>query len=500
MEKGFLGISQIFEARAKEHPGKVALVWREKSVTYAELNGAANYLAAFLSKAGVKHGDVVAIDVMRSVDVIVAILAVLKCGAAYLPVNRENPLSRNTFCLQVAKAKYVISDEIVDKFNLEGVLFLSTASREVFTSHLETFGSHISGSDDLAYIMFTSGSTGVPKGVAVPHRAVTRLVIETNYVSIKESDCVLQGAPLSFDASTFEIWAPLLNGATLALYSGEVFDPTILRRDIGDHKVSILWLTAALFHIIAEYKVEVLASLRILLAGGDVLSPRHINKVLDNIPDIVVINGYGPTENTTFTCCHAMTIHNRPNRTVPVGKPIRGTDVHILDEHRARIKKGEVGELYTSGLGVALGYINADAEDHAFFADPSIAPGLIYRTGDLVRENISGDLEFIGRRDNQIKNRGYRINLDEVKSSLLQIANISDVVVVRKDGSSGEQLLAAYIKLENRSSMTGERIREILSSKVPGYMVPDQFIFQETLPVNINGKIDRHHILSHADQ
>ena len=322
----------------------------------------------------------------------------------------------------------------------------------------------------------------------MPHRAVVRLVKDTNYIDIRADDCFLQFAPVSFDASTFEIWGALLNGARLALYSGSVVDPNLLNREIADNNVTILWLTAALFHLVGTRYGSMLRPLRVLLAGGDVLNPEVVNAVLDAHPGLVLINGYGPTENTTFTCCHRMSSEVRPHSTVPIGKPITGTQVHILDEHRNPVQVGRVGELYVSGKGVALGYLEAT---EAFFSDASIAEGLIYRTGDLVKETLGGVIEFIGRTDNQVKIRGYRVALEDVESSLLQLSEVDSVAVMPQKSSMSEHHLVAYLQPKANVEISAEQIKRELGKAVPPYMVPDVIEFCSELPINKNGKINR---------
>ena len=417
-------------------------------------------------------------------------LGILKCGAAYLPVEGSNPVSRNLQCLQDAKAKYLISDSQCNKLLSDRRIVISTDKGSDFHGQLDIFDSYNSEPDDKAYIMYTSGSTGKQKGVIVPHRAVIRLVIDCNYISIKKSDCFLQFSSPSFDASTFEFWGALLNGAVLAMYSGTALDPNILKKDIRYYNVSILWLTAALFHLVADKCIELLSPIRVLLAGGDVLNPKYINKVLDTFPNVKIVNGYGPTENTTFTCCHVMTTENRPTNTTPIGKPISGTKIHILDDALNPIQNGEVGELYTSGSGVALGYINDDSPEDAFFTNGNISSGLIYRTGDLVKKNDNGELEFIGRIDNQVKIRGYRASLDEIRARLVELDLIYDAVVVVDKLEFGDQLLIAYLQVPGEGGFDIKQLKNQLSDVLPSYLIPDRFIKYEVFPITDNGKVN----------
>ncbi|TQV81084.1 amino acid adenylation domain-containing protein [Aliikangiella coralliicola] len=491
-----ISIHKVFEHLARQSPNGLAIRFSGQDITYKDLNERANYLAKYLQGIGVQHSDIVAIAFSHSAELIISMLAILKCGAAYLPIDDASPASRNKAILETAKVKVIISKDASCNDYSNGLKSLIANESSLFNSNLEEFNSYSSAEDDGAYVMFTSGSTGAPKGVLVPHRAVIRLVRETNYIQIKMSDRILQFAPPSFDASTFEVWGALLNSATLVPYSGTVVDPNVLKSDIRNNEVTILWLTAALFHLVTDKFIEALEPLRVLLAGGDVLNPKYVNKVLDTFPNITVINGYGPTENTTFTCCHLMTLENKPSGNVPIGKAISGTTLHILDDAFNIVESGQVGELYVSGPGVALGYLNEENQGDAFFINKDISPDLIYRTGDLVKENANGELAFIGRKDNQVKIRGYRVSLEEIKTHIVELENVSDALVITKKFSSGDQLLVAHIQTTEGLEPDIKKMKASLELVIPKYMIPDQFVFNSQLPINDNGKIDTRKFLS----
>lgn len=485
---------------AEDRPRAIAVESRGGSITYEELSARAASLARHLQSVGVKHGDVVGLAMTRSVDVIVSMLAVLKAGAAYLPLESHAPPVRKSKALEDARVTHIISDRDCTQ--------TADAGRRIVVANpvISPHPSSSSGStfldtslpDDKAYVMFTSGSTGEAKGVVVPHRAIMRLVVDTNYIRISKDDKILQLSPLSFDASTFEIWGALLNGATLVLSRADAIDPNAIKADVAEGGVTIMWLTAALFHLIGDRYIEAIRPLKTLLSGGDVLSPRIVNKVLDAIPAITIVNGYGPTENTTFTCCHRMTCENRPSTTgVPIGRPISGTEVFVLDESMSPVAVGEVGELFTSGRGVALGYLNGDGSG-SFFRDERLCGGLIYRTGDLVRENSKHEFEFVGRKDNLIKLRGFRISLDGIRQSLLQIADVVDAVVFARKEEVGDQLLMAYVKRRQGSTLEASDIRRQLRVVLSDYMIPDSIILSEVLPITSNGKLDRKSIISRS--
>jgi len=496
-----LCVHQRVDRLAARDPRAIAVESRDGSVTYQELNARATSLARHLMEVGVKADDVVGLSMSRSVDAIVSMLAVLRAGAAYLPLERSSPPARRRRYLEDARVTHVISDqddpEIVDAGRK--VVIVNAVNRSPATRSSDSTSLSSSVPEDKAYVMFTSGSTGEAKGVVVPHRAITRLVVNTNYIRISREDKILQLSPLSFDASTFEIWGALLNGATLVLSCESVVDPNAIKRDVAERNVTIMWLTAALFHLIGDRYIDAIRPVKILLAGGDVLSPRVVNKVLDEIPGITVINGYGPTENTTFTCCHRMTCENRPSaQGVPIGRPVSGTEAFVLDERLSPVAAGEVGELFASGRGVALGYLNEDSSG-SFFRDEKMCEGLIYRTGDLVRENEKHELEFVGRKDNLVKLRGFRISLDGIRQSLLQIEDVVDAVVFARKEEAGEQLLIAYVKRRQGSPLEASEIRRQLRTVVSNYMIPDSIILTEVLPITANGKVDRTLLMSRVN-
>jgi amino acid adenylation domain-containing protein len=361
--------------------------------------------------------------------------------------------------------------------------------------------------EDAAYVMYTSGSTGNPKGVVVPHRAVLRLVKNNPFASFSAGEVFLQLAPLSFDASTFEIWGALLNGGRLVLGPRDRVTPQDIGSLIGAHGVTTLWLTAALFHLIATEHLEMLRPLRQLLAGGDVLSVAHVRRVCEQLPNLRLINGYGPTENTTFTCCHTITLTSLPpadstGGSVPIGRPIANTRIYILDADRNPVPPGVPGELFAGGDGLAIGYLNAPDLTAEKFINHTFANGLserLYRTGDLARYRPDGTVEFLGRADTQVKVRGYRIELSEIEHALEASQLVRDaVVMVRQDWVSvndnpGDKRLAAYViaKEPGDNAVLVKALRKHLQEQLPDYMQPSAVMVLESFPRTLNGKVDR---------
>jgi len=482
-------IHDEFSQQLAKTPARTAVVDANRRLTFAELGGLSDTLATMLEALGCRPGNVVALMIDRSAELIVAMLAVLKCGAAYMPLDKSDPIARNRHCLDEARVHVILADwdchEFCDCSRLSQRVDISDLNRRAPGARATlTFSP-----ETPAYIMFTSGTTHGPKGVIIPHRAVTRLVLNTNYIEITSDDAILQLSPPTFDASTFEIWGALLHGATLALYPGSVLDPNVLRQQIIDRKITILWLTAALFHLFVSEYLDALRPLKILLAGGDVLYQHAVARVIDEIDGITVINGYGPTENTTFTCCHVMTSANRPSGTVPIGIPINGSQVFILDDRGLEVPPGKVGELYAAGTGVALGYLTETNNESPFIYNHKLSGNLIYRTGDLVRVNTDGLLEFVGRRDAQVKIRGYRFSLEEVKSCLTEVPSVLDAAVGCHKSLNGDQFLIAYVQSKREAALSSATVRNHLKMRLPSYMIPGRIIVQADLPINKNGKI-----------
>ena len=457
-------------------------------MTYAELDRRSDALAVRLIEAGVTVDTPVGLALHRSPDAVVAALAILKAGGAYLPLDPDYPRDRLAFVMADAAAPALITRR-ADRAAL-GAL----APRTIFVddvAHAATAPIERAGAHDLAYVMYTSGSTGTPKGVQIEHRSIVRLVGNVDYVQLDSGTCFLHAAPLGFDASTLELWGPLLHGGRVALYLDRVPTGRGLARTITAHGVTSAWLTAALFNTIVDDDPTNLRGLRQLLIGGEALSPSHVRRALAALPDTELINGYGPTECTTFTTTYAIPRDVAADAlSIPIGRPIADTEVHVLDAQRQPVAAHEVGELYVGGRGVARGYLRrSELDAERFVPDPSGA-GRLYRTGDLVRWNDSGVLEFVGRADQQVKVRGFRIELGEIEARLGELPDVQAcAVIAREDGAIGKRLVAYVVP--RGDAPPASSLRAKLASVLPDFMVPAVFVTLPALPLTANGKLDR---------
>jgi amino acid adenylation domain-containing protein len=484
----------LFEAIVRENPESVALIHGDIELTYRELNRRANRLAHRLRLAGVRLESLVPCCLQRSVEMIVAFLAVLKAGAAYVPIDPAYAEARRNLMLEDAgKGVLLTHKSLVPSFqSAESTRIVIEEDESDVSSTSEENPEQVAGPTNLAYVMYTSGSTGRPKGVMIEHRGIVRLVRGTNYCHFGPEETFLQFAPSSFDASTFEIWGALLNGSRLALMPPETSSLEDLLRAVRQYGVTTLWLTAGLFHLMVDEHPEGLRSLRQLLAGGDVLSARHSRIFLEHAPETTLINGYGPTENTTFTCCHTMRAGDSIPESIPIGKPISNTRVYILDQHMNPVPPGEVGELYAAGDGLARGYLNAsDANSTKFLNDPfdDLPEQRMYRTGDLARWRRDGAIEFLGRVDDQVKILGHRIEPAEIESAILRHDHVKQACVVARTENGSKRLVAYFVPVS--SAVTPEQLRDFIASQLPQHMVPAFFVALPILPLSQHGKVDR---------
>ncbi len=478
-----------FASLAKAWPDRIALASDASSLTYAELDARSDRVATGLVAAGVEPGSYVALLMERSVDAIVAIFGVLKAGAAYLPIDTRWPAERVAFALGDADVAAVVADEGTDVPGDETPVFTVFELEAGFGEYPSPLKRLPQGGEaaDLAYAMYTSGSTGTPKGVEIRHAAILRLVLRSDYVDF-DAPKVLHAAPLGFDASTFEIFAPLLNGGTCVVYSERVPTGCGIARTVARHGAEIAWLTAALFNAIVDDDASNLSGLRVVLTGGEALSVPHVRKAYAALPATQLINGYGPTECTTFATTYRIP-RELPDdlAAIPIGMPIGETSLHVLDASGNDVAAGDIGELYIGGNGVARGYLNRPE----LTAERFVASGTRYRTGDLVHWLPDGNLAFVGRVDGQVKIRGYRIETGEIDLALRALPGIVAAAVIAREDTPGEKRLVAYY-VSHDGDVTARRLRDALALTLPEYMLPVAWMRLDALPVNDNGKLDRH--------
>ncbi len=497
-------VQELFEQQAARRPDAIALLFGKERLTYRELNERANRLARHLRAKGVAREVLVGVCLRRSLDMIVALLAVLKAGGAYVPLDPDYPPERVSFMLEDTRAPIFIVDSYA------AALPIRVATTVRLDRDADSFEAYESGDlgvpiepNNLVYVMYTSGSTGRPKGVLIEHRGVIHLVKDTDYVSFDESHRFLQLAPISFDASTFEIWGPLLNGASLAIMPPGTPSLEDLADAIREFQVTTLWLPAGLFNLMVGQHPEMLEPLRQLVTGGDAGSVAHFLKVLEAVPHCRLVNGYGPTEATTFAVCLTARAEDLSGSSVPIGYSIKNTPVWVLDSVFNPVPVGETGELYIGGDGVARGYLNLLDLTAGKFVVPTWAPDpsmRLYRTGDLVRYRKDGALEFLGRLDDQVKISGYRVEPGEIAAALREHHAVRDALVLAEVNSSGDKHLVGYVVPAFAPGPDQLELRAFLQRKLPHFMVPAVLVSVDEIPLSHNGKADRAALLKAQDR
>ncbi len=487
-----LCIQSIFERQAALTPDAVALSVNEQEVTYRDLNRRANRLAHYLIQQGVQPESRIALCLDRGIDAVVALLGIIKAGGAYLPMDASYPEERLRFMFEDSEAILVLTHNgLMPQTGNSQVIDMDQVASEINVCD-DSNPAIVDDPERLLYVMYTSGSTGTPKGVEVPHRAVSRLVKNSGFADLGARQTFLLLASLSFDASTFEIWGPLLNGGRCVIYPERLPEFDSLARVIRNNGVTTLWLTASLFNRIIDEAPQTLAGVRQLLTGGEALSVDHIRRAQQALPDTEFINGYGPTENTTFTCCYRIPRPLGNLLSIPIGRPIGYTKAYVLDAQMQCVPIGVPGELYAGGAGLAKGYLNrSELTAERFVVNPFATREKLYKTGDLVRYLSDGNIEYLGRIDFQIKLRGYRIEPGEIETVLRHHDNVNDCVVMLREDIPGEKRLVAYVTTQPGQTIDEQTLRLHLKALLPEYMVPAAFVILDKVPLTPNGKVDR---------
>ncbi|WP_045857585.1 non-ribosomal peptide synthetase [Teredinibacter purpureus] len=498
-----LCLHQLFEQQVARTPQATALVDANGSLTYQQLNERANQVAQLLSKEGVKRGDCVLLALPRSISFVVAELAIVKSGAIYVPLDLGLPSDRLQYIHNNCQSEWLITNSLLErKFTaLLNTHVLNIDSNVVVQQSKQNL-KNTAAPTDAVYVMYTSGSTGMPKGVVIPHRGVSRLVLNNGYTDIQKSDHVAFVANPAFDASTFEVWGPLLNGARAVIIDQDVvFDPSKFCTALLAFDVSCMFLTVGLFNQYHEALAPAIRNLKYLLVGGDVLDATVVKKVLTHYAPKHLLNGYGPTESTTFAITHDVTLCDVVTHNIPLGQPIGNTYIHILDGNNQIQPLGVVGELFIGGDGLALGYLDQPAlTAERFVVDPFNRAAKLYKTGDLGYRRADGTIVFVGRNDFQVKIRGFRIELGEIENQLCKVNGVEHLIVLAlaREGeaiSYDKQLVAYY----TGDAQTAE-LKEWGKQKLPPYMVPEAYVQLDILPLNQNGKVDRKALPAPAPQ
>ncbi|WP_058188401.1 non-ribosomal peptide synthetase [Terracidiphilus gabretensis] len=486
-------VHSVFEEFVRTQGNATALTFADGEFSYEELNQKANAIGAWLSEYGLNAGSFVAVCAPGSPLGIAAFLGILKAGCAYFPVAPSDPPERLRKMMQDAGTTVLLTTAAFRERLILPEAVSTALLEEISAKPCAEFAGPAIHSDDPACLLFTSGSTGRPKGVVVPHRSIMRLVRGTDYARFASDEVFLQACTLSFDASTAEIWGALLNGARLVLIDSERPSVEEISRAIRDHGVTTLFITTAFFHHFAAYHPDAIASLNQVIVGGDVLSPTHAAQLLYKSPDIHLVNGYGPTENGTFTTTCKVKLDSLDGSAIPIGRPICNTRVFLLDANRKPVPVGATGELYTAGDGLALGYLNAPKEIESPFVTlnfDEVGTVRAYRTGDLARYRSDGMLEFLGRTDKQVKVQGYRVEPAEVEEALLSIDRVRAVVVSTRIAADDSKQLVAYVISQSESVLSSGDLQLQLRRVLPRHQIPSTFLFIEEIPHTPNGKID----------
>ncbi|MBW8843342.1 MAG: amino acid adenylation domain-containing protein, partial [Burkholderiales bacterium] len=481
-----LCIHQLFEQQARLRPEATALVFEQECLSYAALNSRANQLAHHLVALGVGPDTRVAICLPRSTEMVVALLATLKAGAAYVPLDPAYPAQRLAFMLEDCHPTVLLSrSDCAQALPASAgvpLLWLDAPHPDWLLAPQHDPAVPGLTPAHLAYVIYTSGSAGLPKGVMVTQRGVVKLVRSNGFADFDSSSRVAFAANPAFDASTLEIWAPLLNGGTLVVIDqATMLDQQLFAAALVRTRTNVLWLTVGLFNQYSPALSQAIAQLNYLIVGGDVLDVPSIAHVLDHCPPQHLLNGYGPTETTTFAATHEVVALAPQQTRVPIGRPIANTRIHILDLWGQPCPIGVAGELHIAGAGLARGYLNRpELTAERFVPDPFGAPGnRMYRSGDLARWRADGTLDFLGRNDHQVKIRGFRIELGEIEAALQACPGVRESVVLARQDGEHKRLVAYLVGGEESASpesLTPEALRAQLSTRLPEYMLPAAYV------------------------
>ncbi|KOY60661.1 hypothetical protein AM629_18135 [Photorhabdus heterorhabditis] len=491
---------ELFEEQVKLYPNNIAVKFEDKYLTYEELNKRANRLAHYLNSSGVSPGNLVGICVQPSIEMFVGLLGIVKAGAGYVPLDPALPAARIDFIVKNSDSVVILTQSILAKTVAHcGInLILLDEENQLFKAYKETNPSHLIPADSILYMIFTSGSTGIPKGVQTQHYNVAALVCDTNHMECHKEDVFAKVNNFAFDISTWEIWTPLLHGASITVVPDSIkLIPQEFSAFIKQQKVTMLYLPTALYHMIATELPESFGVLKLLVVGGEALDPTKARCVLESkTPPKGFINAYGPTEVTCSSAWFDVKKLSKDAKRVPIGRPITNTQFYVLNSEQKVLPIGAKGELYIGGAGVSKGYRKRPELTERHFLKNRLGSDIrfdkLYRTGDVVRYLADGNLEFMGRVDHQVKIRGFRIEIGEIENILRKYPLIKAAIVLVQEESPGNKRLVAFIEFyEGRHNTPISTIRKYLLENLPAYMVPSIIKALNILPLNNNGKIDR---------
>ena len=482
---------ELFAEQVQRRGEEVAVICDQERISYSELDRRSNQLARYLTNLGVGPEKLVGISVERSIDMVLAMVGILKAGGAYVPIDPAYPADRFRFMAEDSDIGVLLTQRrLVQRIpELKAhVVCLDRDWDEIAQQNNQSFQTKVFP-ENLAYVIYTSGSTGQPKAAAVSHCSMIRLLRDTNYIQLQGDEVVAQTVNMSFDPSTFEIWGALLNGCRLVIIGNDVLlDVERFAAEIIDKGVQVMFLATALFNEVGRLKPAMFNSVKHLLIGGEAVYPVTVAAVLEQGGPERLVNAYGPAECTTFTSWYHIKEIARDAQSVPIGQPVANTQLYVVDRNMNLEPMGIMGQLYIGGEGLARGYWRRpELTAERYLPDPYGAPGgRLYISGDLARWMEDGNLEFFGRKDSQIKIRGFRVELGEIEVALFQHAKVRNCAVLMKTGSSGKQLVA-YVSGEANA----DELKNYLKAKLPEYMVPSVYVMLPELPISTNGKVDR---------
>ena len=493
-------VHDLFSEVAAARPDATALVFGDRSLTYAELQTQSHGLAERLRAAGAGRGSLVGIAMERDLDLVVSLLAALKTGAGYTLLDPAFPTPRLESAARGISLLVASRSQAARLAGL-GVPVVHPGDRLALVSPARSSlpaAADPPTPDDLACVMFTSGSTGTPKGVAASHRAIIGTVCGQDYVDFGPDEVFLQCAPVSWDAFVLELFGALLHGATCVLQPAQLPEPKLIEKLVLEHGVTMLQMSASLFNYLLDEHPAVFSGLRCAMTAGEAASSEHVHRAVRDFPDLSVVNGYGPAESLGLTTAHRIDRGDARTSSVPIGRPVANKRVYVLDERLRPVPIGVTGDLYAAGIGLAHGYLHqTSATAERFLANPFEGPGArMYRTGDRGRWTRTGDLEFAGRSDDQVKIRGFRVEFGEIEACLVAHPEVAQAAVAAREVRPGQRILVAFVVPRHGSAPDAGQLRRFVGARLPEYMVPSSVTLLDALPMTANGKLDRRALLA----